>query len=142
MKLYLDTNMVTYFLFNRDELACNVREMLFDYSNLLFASSVCVHELIHLCQIGKVLKESKGKGIRIDSQAIIKSMGDAGIGLVPVNERHLSVYASLPLLENHKDPNDRLIIAQAISDRTTLLSSDRKFEQYQEFGLDFVFNER
>lgn len=142
MRLYLDTNIVTYFLFNRNELAFNVSEMLFDYANVLITSSICVHELIHLCQIGKVLKEGKGKNTHINPQSIMGSIREAGIGIASVDERHLAVYASLPLLANHKDPNDRLIIAQAISDKSLLISSDRKFSQYQELGLQFMFNER
>ena len=43
---------------------------------------------------------------------------------------------------DHRDPNDRLIIAQAISDRATLISSDRKFDRYERYGLQFMFNKR
>ena len=39
-------------------------------------------------------------------------------------------------------PNDRLIIAQAISDKIALVSSDRKFYMYEKYGLEFVFNRR
>ena len=53
MRLYLDTNILTYFLYNRDELSDDVKMMLFDYSNILLTSSVCVHELIHLVQIDR-----------------------------------------------------------------------------------------
>ncbi len=42
MKLYLDTNILTYFLYNRDELSRDVSVMLFDYGNVLQVSSVCV----------------------------------------------------------------------------------------------------
>jgi len=52
------------------------------------------------------------------------------------------LYAMLPMYENHRDPNDRLIIAQAMSDKISLGSSDRKFEQYTKYGLDFIFNRR
>ena len=45
-------------------------------------------------------------------------------------------------MNDHRDPNDRLVIAQAISDKTALISSDHKFSLYEKNGLDFVFNER
>ncbi len=35
-----------------------------------------------------------------------------------------------------------MIIAQAISDKIPLVSSDHKFGRYVKFGLDFIFNER
>lgn len=142
MKLYLDTNIVTYFLYNRDELSLEVSELLFDYANILFTSSICVQELIHLTQIGKVQKVVNGKHKPIDPITVINTISDAGIDIVPVEERHLSQLASLPLNDDHRDPNDRLIIAQAISDRTALISSDHKFSQYKKYGLDFIQNGR
>ena len=51
-------------------------------------------------------------------------------------------YSTLPLFDEHRDPNDRLIIAQAISDKIALVSSDRKFDMYEKYGLEFVFNRR
>lgn len=51
-------------------------------------------------------------------------------------------YASLPFIKDHRDPFDRLIIAQAISDKATLVSSDLKFQWYEKYGLDFVQNKR
>jgi PIN domain nuclease of toxin-antitoxin system len=65
-----------------------------------------------------------------------------GIEVIPVTVKNLKEYAKLPMLGDHRDPNDRLIIAQAISDRVPLISSDRKFAQYARYGLDFIFNER
>ena len=38
--------------------------------------------------------------------------------------------------------NDRIIIAQAITDRVHLVSSDHKFAQYENQGLKFIFNKR
>ena len=99
MRLYLDTNILTYFLYNREELSEDVGMMLFDY-------------------------------------------GNSGIGITPVAKPHLSELASLPLYDDHRDPNDRLIIAQAIADRIPLISSDRKFSRYGRYGLEFIYNER
>lgn len=133
MKLLLDTNIVAFLLFNKDELHADVVNLLNDYSNTLYTSSVCVHELIHLCQIGKV---------KAAPEAVIREVGDAGVSIVPAGERHLTTLASLPLYDDHRDPNDRLIIAQAIADRIPLVSSDRKFAKYGRHGLEFIFNER
>ena len=142
MRLYLDTNIIVYFLFNRGELATNVSEMLFDYSNALFASSVCVHEMIHLSQIGKVQMVAKGKRKLVDPQKIIESIHSAGIEITAINERHLATLASLSMHDEHRDPNDRLIIAQAMADRVPLISSDHKFGLYVKDGLQWVFNRR
>ena len=116
--------------------------MLFDYGNTLLVSSVCVHELIHLVQIGKVQKVENGKRKVIAPETIVAGIEDAGMEMASVGKQHLSVLAALPLYDDHRDPNDRLIIAQAMADRIPLVSSDRKFARYVRHGLDFIFNER
>ena len=92
MRLYLDTNIIVYFLFNRGELATDVSEMLFDYSNALFASSVCVHEMIHLSQIGKVQMVAKGKRKLVDPQKIIESILDKKVIVVLPKKFEKSVF--------------------------------------------------
>ena len=133
MRLLLDTNVLVYFLYSDDDLSPSVKIDLLDYANVLFTSTVCVQELIHLCQTGKI-KQSADK--------VVSDLDNAGINIEQVTERHLKSFASLPLFDDHRDPNDRLIIAQAISDRIPIVSSDRKFSRYERYGLDFIFNER
>lgn len=140
MRVYLDTNILAFLLLGNAQVSKDVQAILDDYDNILMVSVVCVDELIHLCQIGK---------IPISKKSPIKSPIDItnwlegnGIRIVGVNKRHLDEVASLHLYEDHRDPNDRLIIAQAISDRIPIISSDRKFDRYVKFGLDFIFNER
>jgi len=48
----------------------------------------------------------------------------------------------LSIAPGHNDPFDHAVISHAIADRLTLISSDRKFEQYQSQRLNFVFNKR
>ena len=142
MRLYLDTNILVFYLYNRDELSTDVKASLFDYSNTLLTSTVCVHELIHLVQIGKVQAMERGRHKSIDPLTVVDAVRDAGLGIEQVSEKHHSVFASLPLYDDHRDPADRLIIAQAIADRVALVSSDRKFSRYGRHGLHFVYNER
>ncbi|MCD8285382.1 MAG: PIN domain-containing protein, partial [Prevotellaceae bacterium] len=91
-------------------------ELLSDPANLLYTSAVCVHELIYLLQSGK-LEKDKGwrKGI-----TVLNRIENVGIKIVPINVTHLTAEERLPLFERHKDPVDRLIVAQAIADRATL----------------------
>lgn len=146
MRLYLDTNILIFTLLNPDELTMEVKNEILDYKNILLTSTVCVEEMIHLCQIGKLdeggQKKKKKKQSGLQAEDIVQKVRDARIEIVPVSEQHLETYATLPLEDDHRDPNDRLIIAQAITDRITLISSDRKFEWYKKHGLDFLFNER
>lgn len=141
MRCYLDTNIVVFMLANRlDELTVEARNILGDYASTLLLSSVALHELLHLCQIGK-LDNKKGKST-MKPEDVMGWLEEAGITVAYTNARHFEQYASLPMLDDHRDPNDRLIIAQAISDRIPLVSSDRKFGKYERCGLELVFNER
>ncbi len=141
MRYYIDTNIIIYMLRKeRDEISPDVWAAMSDYSNTLFTSTVCVHELIHLYQIGKFCIKLNGKSADITDFS--KWLEEMSVEIKPVNIHHLQTLASLPILGDHRDPNDRLIIAQAISDRMSLISSDRKFARYAKHGLDFVFNER
>ena len=140
MRVYLDTNILAFLLLGNWQVSDDTQAILDDYDNVLMSSVVCVDELIHLCQIGKI-PISKKSPIKSPSD-ITEWLDVNGIQIVGVDKKHLDEVSCLHLYEDHRDPNDRLIIAQAISDRTPLISSDRKFERYKKFGLDFIFNKR
>lgn len=141
MRFYLDTNILIYLLrAERDELCPDVLAILSDYENVMLTSTVCVQELIHLFQIGKTSLVGKNKDA--DFSRVTDWLDELGVDIVPVGVPHLRELGRLPLFADHRDPNDRLIVAQAISDRMPLISSDRKFERYRRHGLDFMYNER
>lgn len=140
MRCYLDTNILVFLYTGKErDLSSDVRHILNDYANEFSTSSVCVQELIHLIQterIGRKIHECN------NASSVIDWLHEASITIRPVTEKNLAFYAKLPLYQDHNDPNDRMIIAQAISDHTTLISSDRKFGQYKKDGLDFIYNDR
>jgi len=53
----------------------------------------------------------------------------------------LLTFANIIPAENHGDPFDRMIIAQAIAERMPLISSDTKFYHYRKQKLEFIFND-
>lgn len=140
MRYYLDTNILVFLLTgDAGNLSHEVSEILQDYSNTLLTSSECIKELVHLVQIGKIGNSKKQPLAAAD---ILPMLYEANIDIVYVSKQHLDELVSLQLQEDHRDPSDRLIIAQAINDRIPLISSDHKFKWYEKFGLDFVHNKR
>ncbi|HBK30297.1 MAG TPA: toxin PIN [Porphyromonadaceae bacterium] len=138
MQYYLDTNILVFFLSKQfDEIDRNVQAILRDYASILHASNIAVQELLLLYRIGKF--KSKFYKSEID---LINGIKKANIRIVYFNEYHLDAYASLQIEDGHKDMNDHAIIAQAISDRIPLISSDHEFGYYTGQGLDFIFNQR
>jgi PIN domain nuclease of toxin-antitoxin system len=120
-----------------DNISHDVEHILRDYSNRFYVSSVAVQELIH------VHKTNGIKDIGIKSvKVLFETMENLGIEIVPMNRYHLLQYATLETVAGHKDPNDHIIIAQAISDKIPIISSDRKFKEYVGQGLEFVYNRR
>lgn len=141
MRYYLDTNILVAFArgVEKDKLARDVYNMIMDDTALLYTSTVCVQELLHLIQIGKI-RLSKKYSDR-DASLALQLLEQKGIQILPVTESHHTCYAELPMLGGHHDPNDRLIIAQAIDDKITLVSSDLKFIWYERFGLKLLRND-
>ncbi|MCD8304723.1 MAG: PIN domain-containing protein [Prevotellaceae bacterium] len=132
MRLYLDTNMLIAIVTGkRDRIDDDTSEILFDYSNLLYTSAACVHELIYLLQAGKV---ERGKDWR-KGETVLERIAGFEIEVVPIDAKHLAEEERLPLLERHKDPIDRLIVAHAIADKAMLVSSDGEFPRYVKYGL-------
>lgn len=143
MRVYLDTNILA-FMVGQDQrcsISNNVDKLIDSYDTLLLSSSVCFAELVHLIQIGKVCIPGQ-KDVRKASVLTLKRLEEPGCKHGADHHGAHKDADRVPLYDAHRDPNDRLIISQAMSDRVTLISSDRKFMRYGHYGLDFIFNER
>lgn len=140
MRHYLDTNILIFILKkNKDDLSCEIDNILKDYSSILYVSSIVIAELIFLFKINKIYPLLKHK-TELD---IIHEITELyGIKIVDFNKKHLAKYTSLVISEGHKDMNDHAIITQAISDKIPLISSDAKFKDYVAQGLNFIYNKR
>jgi PIN domain nuclease of toxin-antitoxin system len=138
MRYYLDTNTLIFFLLNqRSDLNKEVIDLLDDYSNTFYVSSIVARELISLYKDKKV-KHSKFKSVN----DLFIAIEVANYEIKPFTKRHVITYAELEDVEDHKDPTDHMIIAQSISDKIPIISSDKKFKLYESQGLQLVFNKR
>jgi PIN domain nuclease of toxin-antitoxin system len=122
-----------------DELTAEVKDILGDCGNQINVPSRCVEEMIHLQQIGKIKFIKQWKSAEDIIDFIISELN---FGIKHTGNEHLRTLARLPFFSDHRDPTDRIAIAQAITEKTALISSDRKFHDYRKYGLDFVFNKR
>ena len=103
------------------------------YENQIYVSSVSVMEFTHLLQNGRIT--SKRRPIDNVLRFIEEELG---FRVLYVSREHLMQFEQLPVVEGHNDPNDRMIIAQAINERMELISSDNAFRHYRRFGLQYV----
>jgi PIN domain nuclease of toxin-antitoxin system len=69
----------------------------------------------------------------ITTEQLWNGIEQMGARIVHVRREHIELLASLP--EHHHDPFDRMIIAQAIVENLTVVSSDERFPYYEPAGL-------
>ena len=124
--IYLvDTQIVIWFLLFDDNLIPPIYDLLIDANNSIFVSQVSLFEIAIKQTIGKL--PELDKSISELTEIIIND----GFEILPLQNAHLAEYATVPLLPNHKDPFDRLIIATAISEGLPIISADEKFSLYE-----------
>lgn len=78
------------------------------------------------------LKEVKQKSV-ITYDQFVSAIKAMEADILPVESAHINVLRQLPVLESHKDPFDRMILAQTISEHLVLVGGDRHFAAYQKF---------
>jgi PIN domain nuclease of toxin-antitoxin system len=138
MRYLIDTNIFLFYAFDNYFLNNDTRKILTDYENIIYISSESVKEIIHLFQTSRI-KTKKWK-TAADIVNFIEQESDFLIDYV--KKENLQTFAGLELVANHNDPSDRLIIAQAITERMSLISSDRIFAGYRGQGLQFIYNKK
>jgi PIN domain nuclease of toxin-antitoxin system len=138
MRYLIDTNILLYILLDEDDLSKEVLDIVTDYENSIYMSSKSIKELIHLFHIGKI-RTRRWKNAQDIFHTIEQELG---YSINYVKKEHLFTMARLELATKHNDPTDHLIIAQAITEKIPLISSDRKIEQYRKQKLNFIYNKR
>ena len=138
MRYMIDSNILIYYLTDIDKLTREVEDILEDPGNLIYVPSRCVEEMIHLQQNNRVDVKQWRR-----AEDVIHTITEVlGFGIKHTGNEHLMTLARLPMLQGHRDPTDRIAIAQAITEKTPLISSDTEFPRYQKYGLELVFNRR
>lgn len=121
MRLLLDTHILLWSAGQPDKLSDEARSLLLDTSNRLFFSSASIWEI--------VIKRGLGRDdFKVDPQRMRKQLVVNGYEEVAVSSDHALAVESLPPL--HKDPFDRILIAQARTEGMLLLTADCQVSRY------------
>ena len=115
----------------------DIRDILFNYENVIYISSESVKELVHLIQNDKITARKEIK----KNFNLFSFIDSLNLNVKYVTLEHLKKLNELPIVETHNDPSDRLIISQAIIENLTLISSDTQFRKYRKYGLDLITND-
>jgi PIN domain nuclease of toxin-antitoxin system len=126
--LLLDTNIFLWATMESHKLSHNVRQAISDTGSRLFLSAASFWELL--------LKHQKyGARFPVTEAEILRGQMSIGCELAPIGHQELTTLAKLPIKEEHKDPWDRMIVAQAIARDMTLVATDPNVLAYQKVGL-------
>lgn len=121
MRFLIDTHAAIWFITEDKQLPQGLKSLIADASNECFVS------IASLWEIG--IKHSLGKlDLKSDLKRIFELIDETGFTLLPITTKHILTNAILDF--HHRDPFDRLIIAQAKSERLTLISKDEAFKDY------------
>ncbi len=123
MNLLLDTHTFLWLAQGNPSLSTAAKAAIADPQNDLYLSVASVWEL--------AIKVGSGKLVLSDSLGTLTDrwMAVARIQLLDISKSHALFVATLP--QHHRDPFDRILIAQAICEQLTLISCDSQFAAYR-----------
>lgn len=123
MRLLLDTHVVLWQLAGTRRLGVRASAAIADAAELAFS-------VVSFAEVG--VKVAVGKLVVPDS--LDGHVADAGIRILGLSAAHGLAVANLPL--HHRDPFDRLLVAQAREEGYTLVSADERLRAYDVAVLD------
>ena len=122
MDLLLDTHTLIWF-FNADEqLSTNARNLVANPTNNCFLSIASIWEMGIKVSLNKL-------ELRGNLAQVAQFMAENSIELLPITFGHVQQLTALPF--HHRDPFDRIIIAQALIEQLVLVTKDAVFGQYR-----------
>lgn len=120
MRQLLNTHTFIWFVTGSDRINNKVRRQIESNDNLLSIASLW--EIAIKSSIGKLDLELSIEQL-VEEQIIAN-----GIELLDITTEHIAIVADLPL--HHRDPFDRLIIAQAMGEQMLVVEMDKIFDSY------------
>ncbi len=122
MKLLLDTHAVLWYWLGDSKLSGAARELIDDSANVKFVSPVTHWETAIKISLGKyTLHQPFDEFFQIGMQR-------TGFRDLPIQIKHTSVVSTLAL--HHRDPFDRLLVAQALTELIPIVSADSALDAY------------
>ena len=121
MTLLLDTQILLWAVNEPDRLTAGTRTLLMNPDNNLLFSAASLWEIA----IKNMLRR---KDFSVQPRVLRRALLDNGYAELPITSEHAMNVDSLPRL--HKDPFDRILVAQAITEGITLLTNDAQVARY------------
>ena len=122
MRLLLDTHALVWALAEPDKLSSRARSAISNSRSDVYASMASAWELSILQGLARVRLAAPLETIFTEGLSALR------IRLLPIQLQYVAAVATLP--KHHRDPFDRLLLATAMSEKLTVVSCDKAFDQY------------
>ena len=119
MNLLLDTHVLLWWLDDNTRLSARAKTAITNGENVVFVSAVTIWETRIKEALGKFKLPRNFRSV-LETQPFI---------MLDISAEHAHAIAKLPA--HHRDPFDRMLIAQAQVERLTLITSDTRIKQYK-----------
>jgi len=123
MRLLLDTHLILWWQGMPDKLSPAARGWIENAEECVFVSRASLWELAIKVGLGK---------LHLDLPRFYEQVEIDGFSWLPIENAHVLTVAKLPSFDDHKDPFDRLLVAQSLSEPLILLTADTKLTRYGE----------
>lgn len=121
MKLLLDTQLLLWAAGQPERLSARAKRQLNDPENELLFSAASLWEITIKTTLGR-------DDFRVEPRLLRRGLLDNGYVELPITSEHAVNVDALPPV--HKDPFDRLLLAQALVEGITLLTADEQLARY------------
>jgi PIN domain nuclease of toxin-antitoxin system len=123
MRLLLDTHILLWLMTGDANLDTRAKSLIVNASEV-YVSSASIWEIAIKARLGRIEE---------DAEVIVDKLGEAGLRELHVNNKHAVASGKLPLL--HRDPFDRMLVAQAMAEPMRLLTADVQLSAYSELVI-------
>ncbi|MBE7422681.1 MAG: hypothetical protein EFKGCFLK_00892 [Rhodocyclaceae bacterium] len=121
MRLLLDTHLVLWWEANHPRLSADAKKLIRAEAESVFVSRASLWEI--------AIKIANGR-LRLDVAKFVRSVEKHGFEWLDIRNEHILAVASLPTFEDHRDPFDRMLVAQSLTEPLLLLTADSALARY------------
>lgn len=121
MRLLLDTQLALWWLTESTRVSATLHDLIENAADAVFVSRASLWEM--------AIKIAAGR-LRVDLNRFAHQVTTDGFLWLNIENRHILEVVSLPHFDDHKDPFDRLLVAQSLSEPLIFLTADAKLARY------------
>jgi PIN domain nuclease of toxin-antitoxin system len=121
VRILVDTHLLLWVVASSRRLPRDARTLILDAANEVFYSAASVWEVA-------IKSTLRRQDFRANPTVLVRALAHSGFSELPVTAAHAVRVASLPAI--HRDPFDRLLVAQSLAEPMTLLTNDAVLRGY------------